>query len=507
MISKIQNSKVFKILFIVFQILLMYRVVVYFETAVERISDIPRDMLLGKGILILYVIYFVNRIMIFKKVYTWIATVVTALAVIIPLRVMNISTATYGPDLFRMILFTCIISACFIVVLVELFCSGSFIEVFKKNWPAIIIFIVLSAIAFPAYHITYLIVVLPALTLLLTDIKKEKWMEITDCFSAAYYLAFLHLFTRSLIENPDRNYLGRFLGSFSQIETGGMFCGGAIVCVLYLWFRYRNKFKKKWPVTVAAVLLCIYPMYSMILFSSRSTIIALFGLAFFAFIFMHGKGKKAILLRSLIVLGTVVVLTCAVVGFSFYLGHKYAGVDPDDVPYVLNRFMAITAKEYSEGTFGANSILNNIDMALSGRLSGWVNSLKQVRLLGHPFEETPIILELTITTAHNFFIMWLINYGLIGGIVYIIWFIAEFVLFTDAAVKKKEYILFAVIWIYYCLGNFIFTCVTWRYVVGFIMLLAQYPLIWVINDIRKSSKKDDKKEIEEKSGNSRTDSL
>lgn len=467
--------------------------VVNFESGVERISSIPRDMLIARGVLILYFIYFMYRIEMFKRGYTLITAIISAWTVFIVLFIKDIHISTYGIDLYRNILFTCIIAACFLTVLADLIFSKSFIEVFKKNGIAIISFVILAAIAFPAHRISFVIIVFPVLTLLLTEIKKERWVELTDYFAAGYYLAFLHLFTLSLVQNPDRNYLGRFLGSFANIETGGMFCGGAIVCVIYFWLRYRNKFKKKWIVPVLAVLFSIYPLYSMVLFSSRSTIIALFGLGFFAFIFMHGKGKKVTIIRTAIMLGIIVLAACGLIGLSYLIGYKYAGVKFEDIPYVLNRILALTSKEHSSGTFGDNSILNNLDMALSGRLSGWFNSLGQIRLLGHPYEETPTILGLTITTAHNFFIMWLINYGLIGGIIYIIWYFAEFVLFTGSAVSKKEYILFSVLWIYYCLGNFIFSCISWTYVTGFILLLVQYPLIWAIQDFRtiiKEKKKD-----------------
>ena len=497
MISKIRNSRVFRILFVIVQILLMYRIVIKLEASVERISNIPRDMLIGEGVLILFIIYFINRIDIFKKVYTWIAAVGCALIIFTVLTVKNIHVSTYGPDLYRAILYTCLVSGCFVTVLTERICSHSIAGIFKKNGLVIAIFVILSAIALPAHQISYILIIFPALTLLLTDIKKEKWIELTDCFAVGYYLAFFQLFTHSLIYNPDRSYLGRFLGSFSQIETGGMFCGGAIVCVIYLWLRFKGEFGKEWIGTILAVILGIYPLYSMVLFSSRSTIIALFILGLFVFVFLHGKGKKQTVVRCIVSAVILLLLTGGVIGFSYYLGYKYAGVEFEEIPYVFNRILALTDKEFSSGIFGDSSILNNIDMALSGRLSGWYNSLAQIRLAGHPFEETPIILELTITTAHNFFIMWLINYGFIGGTVYIIWFLAEFLLMTYAAVKKKDYVLFSVLWIYYCLGNFMFSCITWRYVVGFILLLVQYPLIWVIQDLREGNNKKKKRELTE----------
>lgn len=497
MISKIRDNRVFKILFVIFQILLMYRTVIDFEAGVERISQIPMYMLIARGMLILFLIYFIYRIEIFKKAHTLITALICISAIFIVLFVKNIHVSTYGADLYRNILFTCLLAACFITVLANHIFSRSFVGMFKKNGPAIVIFVILFAIAFPTHQIYFLVLALPVLTLLMTGIEKEKWIELTDCFAVGYYLAFLHLFTLSLIQNPDRYYLGRYLGSFSNIDTGGIFCGGALVCIFYLWFRYRNRFKRKWIVPVLVFVLSVYPLYAMVLFSSRCTLLALFDIILFAFIFMHGKGKKVIIIRSVISVCIIALAIGGIIGLSYYIGYRYRGVDFDDIPYVLNRILALTSKEFSSGIFKDGSILNNIDMALSGRLSAWYKSIGQIRFLGHPFEATTIILDFPIYTAHNFFIMWLINYGLIGGILFIAWYIAEFVLFTKAAVEKKEYILFSVLWLYYTLGNFIFASVTWTYIVSVIFLLAQYPLIWVIQDICESRKAVKKKEADD----------
>ena len=493
MISKIRDNRVFKILFAIFQILLMYRMVVNFEYGVERISQIPMYMLIAKGMLILYLIYFIYRIKIFKNAYTLITALICAWTIFIVLYIKNIHASTYGIDLYRNILFTSIIASCFIVVLVDLIFSHSFKDVIKKNGLVIAVFVILFAIAFPTHQMYFLVLALPVLTLLMTEIKKEKWSELTDYLAIGYYLAFLHLFTLSLIQNPDRYYMDRYLGSFSNIDTGGMFCGGALVCVIYLWFKYKDKFKRKWVALILAIALSLYPLYSMKLFSSRCTLFALLDLVIFAFIFMHGKGRKTTIIRGIISVGIIVLAAGGIIGLSYYIGYRYAGVPFDDIPYVLNRIMALTSKEFSSGIFGNDSILNNIDMALSGRLSGWYKSIEQIRFFGHAFEETTIILDFPIYTAHNFFIMWLINYGIIGGTVFLLWYIAEFVLFTKAAAAKKEYILFSVLWIYFTLSNYIFASTTWTYLVSVIFLLVQYPLIWAIQDFRtiiKEKKKD-----------------
>lgn len=143
MISKIRDSRVFKILFAIFQILLMYRMVVNFEYGVERISQIPMYMLIAKGMLILYLIYFIYRIKIFKNAYTLITALICAWTIFIVLYIKNIHVSTYGIDLYRNILFTSIIAACFIVVLVDLIFSHSFKDVIKKNGLVIAVFVVL----------------------------------------------------------------------------------------------------------------------------------------------------------------------------------------------------------------------------------------------------------------------------------------------------------------------------------------------------------------------------
>jgi len=406
-----------------------------------------------------------------------VSTIVGVIIMACVFRLKDVSAATYGPVLFRVIVFSWLIVILSIAVVVDAIVDGTFWRAIKSR--EVVFFVIVFSLTLLFNARTMVPVVLPLFALLIIKLNHEKVDSFMACFALGYYVAFLHMILKSIIQNPERYEDGRFLGSFGQVESAGMFCGGAIVCVLFLLVRYLWSDNVKWQKVMVLLTLFALPVFFFFKIASRSTMFALFIMMFLSYIFLFGKmNSKGIGLRALIAIAAIVVCFALLLFLSNYWRNSLASGKVESLDYFKSHIAVLTDPICRTGHFKDGSILNVIDRACSGRLAIWDECIKQISWRGHQFTPVDVIYgerfgSECVRTPHNFFIMWFIQYGIIGGIL----MVAHFLRFAGISIKmsinRHQNSLLQSLWIMYVIAIFSFTCVTWKYPVAFILLFMQ----------------------------------
>lgn len=473
--EKVQLKKIAAILVYV---LIFYRMVLNLIYSTEQPYQTPKDFYFLIASLWFTLLVFAFRRIPLRKVAVWGTLLVGAVVLLVYYKIYNVSVQAYGKVYFLVILFSWIICIAFVALIVDSLTSVNTKRILLENRLFFVIFSVM-AVFMIIYGKTSIIPVLcPIIALMLTDIKKNKWLDITKFFAAGYYIAFAQTMTKSLIQNPDRYQGSRYLGSFMELESGGMFCGGAVVCMLFFVALYVFSDSKKWYKLAIPLVLMLYPLYAVWRITSRSTQISLLLVLLFFFIFCHTRGKKASLIRGAVSIGIFVVMVVTLFVYSSVVKEQYDSGKKVKLSYWEGHIYELTAEEGRVGYFKDGSILNAIDKLSSKRLEHWVESSKQIQVLGHPFVTFYFKdHEVPTESPHNFYILWLIEYGAIGGAFVILWILYVSVVSGRTLAKCDSYAVMTFLWAVFFMGVCMFTCVRWKSPLAFSLLILQYGVL------------------------------
>lgn len=458
-------------------VLLFYLFVLSLIISSEQTYQVPKDYYFYMAVILFMLFVLFARSGKIAIVPTLLTVAVGMVVVTCLFVAKKISPQYYGSLYFQVILFSWIILILFAVLLVNSI-NSSIRNKQKFNYKEAFIFV--AAFAIPiVFNSRYLLpVIMPILAFMLSDFSKKTLHNLLPKLAIGYYLAFLHMMAKSFIKNSDRFEVGRFLGAFGQIESAGMFCAGAIVCVLFFFIRFRWQGEKSKLLYLMLVLFLVPPVYFTMIISSRSTLLALFFMIVMCFVFLCGKGnRKATILRGAFGLGIIVTSVLLMLMISSFWNKKASMGELDHPNYVQAHVMVLTNPGYRKGYFGEDSFLNILDRASSDRMKIWAESLGQISWNGHPYEGMYVSngneADDYIFTPHNFPILWLINYGLIGGLFVIVWYIRILIKLLFYCIHRDETFIFSTIWALYSVGIFMFSCVNWTYPVGFMLLVLQ----------------------------------
>ncbi|MBR5994352.1 MAG: O-antigen ligase family protein [Lachnospiraceae bacterium] len=458
-------------------IFVFYLFVLNLITSSEQMYQVPKDYYFYIAVIIFMLFLLFARKEKIAIVPT-LVTITTGGVIMTGLFVAKkIGPQYYGPLYFQVILFSWIIFILFVILLVNSI-NSTIRNKQKFNHKEAFIFVATFAIPI-VFNSRYLLpVIMPILAFMLSDFSKKTLHNLLPKLAIGYYLAFLHMMAKSFIKNSDRFEVGRFLGAFGQIESAGMFCAGAIVCVLFFFIRFRWQGEKSKLLYFMLVLFFVPPVYSTMIISSRSTFLALFFMIVMCFVFLCGKGnRKATILRGAFGLGIIVTSVLLMLMISSFWNKKASMGELDHPNYVQAHVMVLTNPGYRKGYFGEDSFLNILDRASSDRMKIWAESLGQISWNGHPYEGMYVSngneADDYIFTPHNFPILWLINYGLIGGLFVIVWYFRILIKLLFYCIHRDETFIFSTIWVFYSVGIFMFSCVNWTYPVGFMLLVLQ----------------------------------
>ncbi len=444
-----------------------------FNKSYQEAFDVPMRMHIYLGTVFLLLAVWVIRRIPLNRFETWSTLIAGVVVKYIYFTKMNISPLTYGTDYYRLVNYRWIAMIVFAALIIDLIRQKTILKLFKRA--NLFFYVMLAAITLAVVmrHEAFIPLICPIIALYFTYTESIGWDEFTDSFAIGFYGAFVFVMAKSLYEAPDVFQSGRYYGTFSNVYSAGIIAGGAILCVVYAYYRMAE-FKFKTAVRViVSLLLVAFPLYSVAIIKSRTVEVSLLFVALIFAIFMGGGNKKSISIKLIVLAVIASIGLVGIVLASQYYYNKRAAGELNNCSYFVAHLIALADPEKKKGVFGESSILNSLNAFTSGRLNLLYYSLKQVRLVGHPFE---VVHEVKgAASAHNFFVQWLVEYGAVGGFVFIAWYVACFVKAVIAFVNKKK--CMPLLWISYTFVIFMALTGTWLSVEAFFLLVLQYPLL------------------------------
>lgn len=479
-IDNIQIKKFFgRYIYTVMLVVLFYFMILNMIKSTEQVAGIPREMYFSRSMLFFFAMIIILRRISWKRFEVWGTIIVGAIGLAIYYYIKGINWISYGSRGFRVVGYRHMYVVVSIALLLETFFRWKKNGI-PKNWnfPVMAVFSAGVVIAGIMERSTIIPLLYVSVAILLTDIDKDEWLRLVDYFAIGYYLVFVWMMTLSLTVYSNNIQSGRLIGAFLQVETAGMFVGGAIVCALYFIYRMLYNTRIKWYKILFCTLTIGYPILGLIKISSRSTIIGILFSVFILFI-IFGRDKKSKIIRTAICSGCFLLFIFSVFLFISYI-LKYADESTVDTTksysYFVLKIISIRDKfERHRYGFGGY-FLTTANMISSNRLKIYYESIKQIGFVGHAFQAITVSRDY-ITTPHNFYILSLINYGWIGGGLIILWFIMYLGSAVKRSIARDKTAVLATLWICFCVVNFLFTCETWASPVYFGMLFLQYPLV------------------------------
>lgn len=376
-----------------------------------------------------------------------------------------------------------------LLVMVDILRTGKRTAFNRRNK----IFCVIMSVAFMLAlicDVNYSIsMVCPFLALYTTPISKKRWVQIMDCFTIGYYLAFAKIMTISLIQVPYEVNIYesefKYYGIFLNTASGGMFCAGAFICALY-WL-VKVIMKKKYVIlgTILCMPAMIYALYATSLFASRAAEIGVIFAVLFSLIFLSNKTDNWYWIKR-----CVTVCIGGAVALLLLFGTMYIVKDLDyytirDIP---NQFISakvaylkdVTCRLLSMNSyysyFEDGTIWCAIDEASSYRLTTAVGGMQLVTTWGNG-NMTLAVRDVFYMYPHNNYVTWMMMYGWIGGIPMVLWFMASLITATKNIIKKDYVYLFSFLWTGFLVTLMLAETVLWIYPPAFVLLMVQYPLL------------------------------
>jgi hypothetical protein len=241
--------------------------------------------------------------------------------------------------------------------------------------------------------------------------------------------------------------------------------------------------RKAGPI-LGALAMTIYPFVALVLFSERSVFVAVFFVLLEVFVFMHGrKGRKTTIIRAVVSVGIMALAVVILVASSVYLYHTVVTApdfDPWDdshfYSYHLNRIFFAAKTVMDSDAYFRSPVLNLLNAFSSARLEIAAKSLQQIGWVGHSYQEV-FALNYTATTPHNLFLLALINFGIVGGAGFIIWFVLSMVKSIKDSARGHVESVFAALWFFFCFFVLLFTASKFASPIFFGLLFLQYPLV------------------------------
>lgn len=260
------------------------------------------------------------------------------------------------------------------------------------------------------------------------DIKKLRtWIY---CFLAGNYLAFVILFTRSIVTVPYTG--GRYYGRFTTLCEMGFMTGVAlIVCLVYFVMEFiKNNNKIKLLPALITVGTIIPAIAANIMVETRDSLAAIAIIAYLVILYLSFSKRKIWPIFTITAMGIgAVVVFCILTSKlhsvfytpemqEYVVSHKMIGARLEWWNDVGERF---TNRSTIVGIIEDGSFWNIVDRILSFRLSYWIYYFERLNWFGHDgiaiYEgiETDLVLFQYFVHPHNNYIAFLYYSGILEG--------------------------------------------------------------------------------------------
>lgn len=396
------------------------------------------------------------------------------------------TVAAYGVNNQKAMVVKCIAWGLFLIILADIIRTGKRTCYNKQNTIFSLITLIAFSLAFALRFQDSLSVFCPIAALYLTPISKKQWIWFVECFTVAYYGACVWVITKSLIAIPPYTVLSDrwyYMGIFPSPWTGGIFCAGALACVMYWFLKFWTADKRNIVLVGVCILAMVFPVYATLLFASRSAQLGVLGCALFTFIFAASKNEKNNWKKRGIGVLTAIVVAAA---GAIVLLRCLLNVDVDSIRlpegmlrYHFMRWVAVARKSFAGQEawdfFPKDSVLSVIDGLSSNRLCILVQTLKNVSLFGS--KQLEVLVGEIYYHPHNTYTAWLLMYGWLGGIPMIVWFFSFLVKSVRGVLKRELIYLFPFLWGALLTFAMLPEYLHWMYPTAFVLFFVQYPLL------------------------------
>lgn len=429
------------------------------------------------------VAFFLVVLILIRRVSFLNAPILATMAVYTAASVKYFIAAAYEVELRNAELAKCVAWGLFLIILVDIIRTGKRTRFNRQNRVFSLITLIAFSCALGLGFQISLCIFCPFVAFYLTPISKKQWIWFVDCFTIAYYGAFVWVITKSLIAVPYKAELIYYFGIFASPWTGGIFCAGAFVCVMYWFLKFWTADKRNVVNVSVCILAMVFPVYTTLIFASRSAQLGILGCVLFVFVFAASKPEKNTWKKRGI--GVMAVTAVAAIG-AILLLRLLLNVDTDSIDVskgmLQSHFMRLVsvarrtfAGEGAHNFFPEGSILAAIDALSSDRLCILTQTLKNVSFFGS--EQLSVLVGEIYYHPHNTYATWLMMYGWLGGIPVIIWFFSFLVKSVKGVLKREAAYLFPFLWGAFLVFAMLPDFMPWMYPTAFMLFFAQYPLL------------------------------
>ncbi|MBO5341166.1 MAG: hypothetical protein J6A73_00615 [Lachnospiraceae bacterium] len=421
-------------------------------------------------------------LLLIRKAKVWRPLPVIISVVYITLSFLYFYKWNFEAELFRAMFAKCISIWFFLLLLIDLIVAKKIVKWKERNIFLTVLFlsaIVLSVIISPQRK-TLIYVIFPFVIFYFVRISLDKWKELMLYFSTSMWLSVTALFVKSLIAVP---YTGeRYLGTFLNISTAGALASCGVVCAFYWLLLLRGKDKKTNILRIFSVIALIISLCFLFMVNTRTSEVAVVMMFLFGVMFWGGGHESRVIKRRILTWSITFIGICLV--FILGLWGVYHLDIENMKDYISNetiynnlKYWIGTAK-YTFGTkdsyFGEGTILSMLDSFTSGRIAIWAGYLQDLNWFGHP---DFYCLVNNWDLPHNTYIGWLFQYGIIGGLPFVVWFIGVVIFLLKKSYRGDFKYLFAFLWIVYAGFAMGGEYVPWIYPLCFFTLIIQYPVL------------------------------
>ncbi len=477
MLQRIKQIGIKKIIRWMALFLLSTRMFLHLFYSPEKEFQIFKDIEFYCAIILFMVILAIYRRISLVDWRNWLYVVCASFAGVLYFKLKDYRIATLDVDCFRWMVLRTIMQFMFLGLMLDLVRKKNYKELLVKLKSSMVIFYILTAILFLIFDNSSVYpLICPIIALLFTEFSERDGGEMAVLFSLGIYAAFVKVFTGSLIEVPVWNTTGRYTGYFLNIDTAAVSCATAAVACLFLFYVSKEKKNKK--LMVASLIAMAYPVASMFTFQARGTYLGLILILLSIYMFMHAKGDRVTFKRIGIVTLFGVIGIFVMLGVSLVMNYMSdKGIlDLSKVGHFFYKIAILTSGGSEDDYYKAGTILNAIDNFSSGRLPIWEGFIKQIRFLGHPIENLVFDDGYVTGMAHNFFLQNLVRFGILGGGMYIIWYIL-YIVRTVKCLRNPHQNLCAVytmFWLMYMLAIYMTEAEFFNCTGAFMLLVSMW---------------------------------
>lgn len=403
-----------------------------------------KDIVVSKVIFLITVVIFV-----IERVKLLNITSLATTCVLIPVYYLYSRRFIESPDVVKLITLRVAIQWLVLMIIIDLILKGEVKNLIKRLNPvSVAVLLVLFGLMRIFAHGRWepLVLIFPILLFFSVYTSHEDYENLVFRFSNAWFFAFVYIVIRSFIRNPYTG--GRYYGSFVNIGQFGIFVGGAFAAALFSIIASKKRYTRKSFYYVMSVIGMAFVLGIMLIINTRTMLIGAVMSLSMLFIFGGNISSKKRMKRFLLLFGIFVFFVVAVIVLlnvcknfdkEYWDSLVEAGGIKGFVGFFVSRilYMMDSSTSFNYRLFKEMPVINTIDKFTSGRIVLAVEFLKRCTLTG-TIGEGFLVRKYYAYSAHNAFIDFTYQYGIIAGIYYIGFWIYSIVVTIKGYLKNRS---------------------------------------------------------------------